>query len=257
MAIKRLSGLALPQGENPVADVIPVARIADMLLNPGQPYDFNGEQRKYPDIRLIYWAGGNPFHHHQDLNRLEDAWSRPETIIVNEPWWTPTAKRADIVFPATTPYEREDIGRSNIDPFLFNMPRLIEPQGQSRDDYSIFAALAERLDAGEVFTEGRDAEAWQRHLYGEFRQAALSEGVETPDFDELREKNWVELPIAGPATCADTVRGVQIGSRLGTAGNAVRPDRDLLGTYSGLRLCGLSRTPGLVSARRMAGGGDT
>ncbi len=198
VAIKRLSGLALPQGENPVADVIPVARIADMLLNPGQPYDFNGEQRKYPDIRLIYWAGGNPFHHHQDLNRLEDAWSRPETIIVNEPWWTPTAKRADIVFPATTPYEREDIGRSNIDPFLFNMPRLIEPQGQSRDDYSIFAALAERLDAGEVFTEGRDAEAWQRHLYGEFRQAALSEGVETPDFDELREKNWVELPIAGP-----------------------------------------------------------
>ena len=109
IAMKRLKGLAVPQGENPVRDVIPVARVADMLLNPGAPYDFNGERRTYPDIRLVYWAGGNPFHHHQDLNRLDEAWSRPETIVVNEPWWTPTAKRADIVFPATTPYEREDI----------------------------------------------------------------------------------------------------------------------------------------------------
>ncbi len=24
----------------------------------------------YPDIRLVYWAGGNAFHHHQDINRL-------------------------------------------------------------------------------------------------------------------------------------------------------------------------------------------
>ena len=24
----------------------------------------------YPDIRLVYWAGGNPFHHHQDTNQL-------------------------------------------------------------------------------------------------------------------------------------------------------------------------------------------
>ena len=45
---------------------IPVARIADMLENPGAQYDFNGKLCTYPDIRLIYWAGGNPFHHHQD-----------------------------------------------------------------------------------------------------------------------------------------------------------------------------------------------
>ena len=33
-------------------------------------YEFNGRRDVYPDIRLVYWAGGNPFHHHQDLNRL-------------------------------------------------------------------------------------------------------------------------------------------------------------------------------------------
>ena len=60
----------LPQGRNGVAEFIPVARIADMLLNPGGTYRYNGKTRTYPDIRLVYWAGGNPFHHHQDLNRL-------------------------------------------------------------------------------------------------------------------------------------------------------------------------------------------
>lgn len=196
--IKRLDGMTLPQGENPVSDFIPVARIADMLLHPGKPYDFNGQSRTYPDIRLAYWAGGNPFHHHQDLNRLMEAWQRPDTIIVNEPWWTATAKRADIVFPTTTPYEREDIGRAPSDSFLFNMPRLIEPIGEARDDYQIFAGLAERLGCADSFTEGRDAEGWLRHLYDRFRQNVSAEGIEVPGFDELREKNWVELPIAGP-----------------------------------------------------------
>ncbi len=198
VAIKRLGGITLPQGENPVSDFIPVARIADMLLNPGGSYDFNGQNRTYADIKLVYWCGGNPFHHHQDLNRLDLAWKRPDTVIVNEPWWTPTAKRADIVFPATTPYEREDIGRTRLDPFLFNMPALIPRVGEARDDYDIFSGLAERLGAGESFTEGRDAEGWLRHLYDRFKQAVAEDGVEAPSFDELREKNWVELPIAGP-----------------------------------------------------------
>lgn len=195
--LKRLSGLRLPQGDNPVDDAIPVARIADMLLSPGGQYDFNGQSRTYPDIRLIYWCGGNPFHHHQDLHRLNLAWERPDTIIVHEPWWTATAKRADIVFPATTPFEREDIGRSPNDAYLFHMDRLIEPVGEARDDYEIFVELAHRLGHGESFSEGRTAADWQRHLYDRFRQDAARYGVETPGLDELRQRNWVELPIEG------------------------------------------------------------
>ena len=195
--LKRVAGLRLPQGENPVDDAIPVARIADMLLNPGGQYDFNGQSRTYPDIRLVYWCGGNPFHHHQDLHRLNQAWERPDTIIVHEPWWTATAKRADIVFPATTPFEREDIGRSPNDAYLFHMDRLIEPVGEARDDYEIFVELAHRLGRGEAFSEGRTAADWQRHLYDRFRQDAARHGVETPGLDELRQRNWVELPIEG------------------------------------------------------------
>lgn len=193
---KPIGGMTLPQGTNPVTDVIPVARVADMLLNPGAPYDFNGDRRTYPDIRLVYWAGGNPFHHHQDLNRLHQAWTRPETIIVNEPWWTATAQRADIVFPATTPYEREDIGRSPLDEYLFHMPQLIAPVGQARDDYAIFTGLAERLGVGAAFTEGRDAGQWIAHLYDGLHARGVAAGVAVPDLDDLRTMNWVKLDLA-------------------------------------------------------------
>ena len=43
-----------------------------MLLGPGESFDYDGRRLRYPDIRLVYWCGGNPFHHHQDLNRLVD-----------------------------------------------------------------------------------------------------------------------------------------------------------------------------------------
>jgi len=190
-----LRGMTLAQGQNPVTQAIPVARIADMLRNPGQPYQFNGRNLTWPDIRLVYWAGGNPFHHHQDLNALHRAWQLPETVIVQDAWWTATARRADIVLPATTPYEREDIGRSNLDDYLFHMPQLIPPVGQARDDYAILSGLAERLGAGAAFTEGRAAGEWIAHLYAQYRDMAAEQGVEVPDLDGLRRLNWVRLPI--------------------------------------------------------------
>jgi len=192
---RRLPAPTFPQGQNPVGDFIPVARVADMLLNPGASYAYDGEVRTYPDIRLVYWAGGNPFHHHQDLNRLRRAWARPDTIVVNEQYWTATARRADIVFPATTPSEREDIGRSSLDDYLFHMPRLIPAVGEARDDYAIFAGLAGRLGARPAYTEGRDAQDWLHALYAEFRSLAAEQGVEVPDYAGLKARNWMRLPI--------------------------------------------------------------
>src|ERR1700745_611175 len=88
----------LPIGTNSIADFIPVARIADMLLHPREPFDYNGRRLTYPDIKLVYWAGGNPFHHHQDLNRLRRAFAELDTLVVHELGWTATARHADIVF---------------------------------------------------------------------------------------------------------------------------------------------------------------
>lgn len=126
--------MTLDQGRNPFDEVIPVARLGDMLRNPGGRYPFHGAERRYPEIRLICRAGGNPCHHHQDRNALHEAWQAPDTVIVNEPRRTAAARRADIVIPVTTSYEREDIGRSSLDDDLFHMPRLVPPPGEARDD---------------------------------------------------------------------------------------------------------------------------
>ena len=184
----------LPQGQNKVPDLIPVARISDLLLNPGLEYDFNGRRLTYPDIRLVYWAGGNPFHHHQDINRLRRAFARPDTVIVHESAWTATARHADIVFPATVTMERADLGASANDPLLVAMHKVAEPFGQARDDYTIFSGLAERLGVAEAFTEGRTTEDWLRHLYETTRLGLVKQGLEAPDFDTFWAAGEVVLP---------------------------------------------------------------
>ena len=176
---------ALEQGSNPVSDFIPVARVTDMLLNPGGVIDYNGQQVVYPDIKLVYWCGGNPFHHQQDLNRLRQAWSKPETIIVNESVWTATARHADIVFPATTTLERNDLSCSSLDCYLSPMPRVVEPYQQARTDYAVFSGLAERLDFASEFTEGRSEMDWVRHLYEITAQNANDVGITLPEFESF------------------------------------------------------------------------
>jgi biotin/methionine sulfoxide reductase len=193
--VRSISGLSVPQGDNPVERFIPVARIADMLLNPEAPFDYDGRKLRYPDIRLVYWCGGNPFHHHQDLNRLVEAWQRPETVVVNEPWWSPVARHADIVLPATTTLERNDIGRASNDPYLVAMHQAMPAVGEARNDHDIFAGLAARLGFQEQFTEGRDEASWLRHLYDVFRQQVAQEAITLPDFDTFWETGELELPL--------------------------------------------------------------
>jgi len=190
----RIAVPSMSSGVNP-GMVIPVARVADLLLNPGDAFEFNGRRLTYPDIKLVYWAGGNPFHHHQDLNRLQRAFRRPETVIVHEPWWTATARHADIVLPATTTLEREDIGASSRDRYVLAMNQAIPPVGEARDDYEIFAELSSRLGAGEAFTEGRSRPDWLRFLYERARKGALALNLPMADFDTFWAQGWVELPV--------------------------------------------------------------
>jgi biotin/methionine sulfoxide reductase len=186
--------LRLPTGENPVKTAIPVARITDMLLHPGAPFDFNGQRLTYPDIRLVYWCGGSPFHKVQDLNRLLLAWRQPETIIIHDPWWTPSARRADIVLPCTTTLERNDIGLSVADGHYFAMQQAIEPVGEARNEYDIYTALAERLGCKDRFTAGRTEMEWLQHLYETARQQAAKEQLPMPEFADFWEAGYVEFP---------------------------------------------------------------
>ena len=180
-------------GVNPVKDFIPVARISDALLNPGATVDYDGKKRTYPDLRTVYWVGGNPFHHHQDINKLIRAWQEPETIIVNEPFWTSTARHADIVLPTTTPLERDDIafGEGH---FMANK-KAVEPVGQSRTDYEIFSALSEKLGFKDQFTEGRDVMQWVQLIYSGIKDQAAKHDFAMPDFETFWADGVVTLPM--------------------------------------------------------------
>jgi len=182
---------SLPVPANPVKFAIPVARITDMLLHPGDSFEFNGQKLTYPDIRMAFWAGGNPFHHNPNLNRLIESWRRPDTIVVHEPWWTPAARHADIVLPVATPLERNDIGASLFDNGMFAMPRVIPPLGEARTDFEIFSGLAERLGLGAEQNEGRDEMAWLRHMHEAAREKA---GL--PAFDEFWAKGRHDFPVS-------------------------------------------------------------
>jgi biotin/methionine sulfoxide reductase len=204
-AERRMAGPRLPQGRNRVDAFIPVARIADMLLDPGGSFDYDGASHAYPHIRLVYWAGGNPFHHHQDLNRLIAAWRRPETIIVHEQFWTATARAADIVLPASSALEREDIGYAAREGQIVAMRKLREPLGQSRSDFGIFADLASRMHVRAAFTEGLDERGWLRRIYEDCRRDARP-AVELPPFEDFWRSGHVELPPSDPTIMLEAFR---------------------------------------------------
>lgn len=181
---------SLPQGKRPIDSHIPVARISDMLLHPGEEYDYNGQRLTYPDTKVIYWGGGNPFHHHQDLNRLLKAWRKPDSIIVHEWCWNALAKHADIVLPCTVPLERNDIAFSPRDPYVVDMQKATEPQGDARNDYDILSGIAAKMGVTESFTEGRSEADWLDWIYRQTQMQAAAHDIHLPNYAELKQRRW-------------------------------------------------------------------
>lgn len=179
----------------------PVARIADALLNPGKTIDDNGKTITYPEIDFVYWCGGNPFVHHQDTNNLVKAFRKPRTFVVNEIYWTPTARMADIVLPSTTIYERNDIAMSgdysNLN--LVPMKQAVAKQGESKDDYQIFCDLAKEFGILSNYSEGKSEMEWLEEFYNVALKQAQSQNLALPaSFEEFWSANKVvnfEVPF--------------------------------------------------------------
>ncbi len=199
--------VGIASGDNAVKAAMPFERIADMLLNPNMQVDYNGQKITYPDIKMIYWAGGNPLTHLWQTNKVIEAWRKPETIVVADPFWTATARFADIVLPATTFFERNDVELSGAysQRFIVAMHKAIEPVGEARNDYDIMAALSQRLGFGDKFTEGKQEMDWLRSFYAQAEKAAKPLGVAMPDFDSFwNGAGYVEFPI--PPDAKDYVK---------------------------------------------------
>lgn len=200
MPVNGFRPAAFDQGVRPTTEFIPVARIADMLLDPGGEFDYDGTRYRYPRIELVYWAGGNPFHHHQDLNRLVRAWQRPRTIVVHEHFANPLARHADIVLPAATWLERNDFAAGS-DGFVSAVVKAAEPPSGVHTDYEIFTMLSQRLGFAAAFTEGRTADEWVAELYRRTRERAEAAGSHVPTWAELLERGGVvPAPVIDPGT---------------------------------------------------------
>ena len=180
-------------------DKIPVARIVEALENPGAPYQHNGLNRHFPDIRFVWWAGGANFTHHQDTNRLIQAWQKPELVVISECNWTAAARHADIVLPATTSFERNDLTMTGdySNQHLVPMKRVVMPRDEARDDFEVFAELSERWEKGGRvrFTEGKSELQWLETFYRIAGERGASQQVTLPPFDKFWKANQlIEMP---------------------------------------------------------------
>ncbi len=211
------------------------------------------ERITYPDIRLVYWAGGNPFHHHQDINRLRRAWQRPETIIVHEPCWTATARHADIVLPATTTLERNDIGARSSRPL------------RVRDAAGDRAGRARRATTSRSSPSSRAAARLRGGLHRRPRARWSGCAISTSRWREQAARQRVAHPgfrrVLGRRASSrcrarrrlrHAVAEFRADPEQARLRDAVRPDRDFLRAHRRLRLRRLPAASGLDRAGRMA-----
>lgn len=184
-------------GGDKVGIAIPASRMSDLLTKAGETIPHKGSTITYPKVEVMLSAGCSPIGHQPDVNELVSAMRTLDTIIIADPWWTPTAKMADIVFPATNTLERDDMasGMSYSQDRIFAMKKVVEPAYESQDDYWIFAQLAKRFGKEKKFTRNRTPMEWLERLYK--RSYAKKEmGI---SFEEFWKKGVIKYDIPDSA----------------------------------------------------------
>ena len=111
------------------------------------------EDDPYP-VRGAYIQCSNPLLTWADSERTKAALSKLDFLAVSEITLTPTAALADVVLPAATFPEFDDIGHFGLGHgMLFPRPKLADPPGECRSDMSILNALGRRLTREDLWFE--------------------------------------------------------------------------------------------------------
>lgn len=184
---------------NGYSRTIPVARWIDCLLEPGKEIRYNGGKVKLPDFKMMVISGNNPWHHHQDRNRMKKAFKKLQTVVTIEFAWTATCRFSDIVLPACTQWERNDIDvyGSYSSKGLIAMHRLVDPLFQSKPDFQIMSELTQRFGRRDEYTRGMSEMEWIESLYNDCR-ASNKGKFEMPDFNEFWEKSVLDFGQGKP-----------------------------------------------------------
>jgi anaerobic selenocysteine-containing dehydrogenase len=127
-AIRKPSG---PTGTR----VINHLRLGDALLN-----------LKDPPIEGLFIAANNPAVTNPDVHKTRQGLAREDLFtVVHDPFMTDTARYADIVLPATTYLETDDMYRAYGAYWMQYGNRAVEPQGEARSNVQVAQALAQRM----------------------------------------------------------------------------------------------------------------
>ena len=124
-------------------------------------------------------------------------WQKPNTIIVNEIWWNPQALHADIIFPANTALERNDLMLNPRDPTIVANKSAMKSFENSKTDFEIFSGLAKKLGFLESFTENKSEMDWIKFIWDKsFRPIPkpIKKNLSLPSFEEFWEKGYFEVP---------------------------------------------------------------
>lgn len=154
-------------------------------LRDGRSIEGQFNSPRYPapghsPVKLFYKYGGSNFSTMPNSNRYADMY-RSENLefVVNQSvWMEGDAKFADVILPACTSMERWDISEwANAGGFMPHLQtqvnhrvvtlqhKCIEPLGESKSDYDIFLALAQRLGLGLYFSEGNSELDWVKRVF--------------------------------------------------------------------------------------------
>jgi len=103
------------------------------------------EEKPYP-IKAAYVQCANPLPGYADSNRTYQALMALDFLAVSEIFMTPTAMLADIVMPAATHFEFNDLGHYGLGHgIVLARPGLVEPPAECRSDLSILNTLGKML----------------------------------------------------------------------------------------------------------------
>jgi anaerobic selenocysteine-containing dehydrogenase len=139
-----------------------------------------------PEIGMIFVTAGNPACMAPNSKKVRAGFEKTGFVVVAGHFLDDTAAAADIFLPVTTFLEEEDVVASYGHNWIGPVNRAVEPPGECRSDFDLFADLASRFDFGDDF--GRSREEWLELLLA----PTLAQGV---TLSEVRE-GPVRLPGA-------------------------------------------------------------
>src|SRR5450631_3987001 len=101
-----------------------------------------------PPVTAMIVQNTNPMSVCPDQTSVKQGFARDDLFVcVHEQFMTETAKMADVVLPATTFLEHDDIYRGGGHQYIILGPKLVEPPGECRNNHDVISALASRVGA--------------------------------------------------------------------------------------------------------------